>query len=484
VSRLLLSPWRPPPAAVAVALGLAALLQAQPGRADLPTRPTVIGSAPSAFTLELLPKRVPPQLPRAPEHTPWAELRAMGLEPGTVRIGFEAPAGTLAVLIPVCAGRSSVDGAPANSSKSELVIDLPRDGTERDIHFELTISGYEHRISCSEPPRVGVRGVAHDGLLPFDFESPHAASGGGHAVVYVPSGHDPTRPAALLVGLHPWNGNIWTYAAYEDLLKAARADDVVLLFPSGLGNSLYTAAAEDEVLRAIDALAKNLSIDPDRVTIWGASMGGAGATTVGFHHPDRFAAVVSLFGDSKYDLTTYVRSILHDGLGAHVVNALDIVDNARNLPVWLIHGEDDHVSPIAQSAMLARGLRAKGFAARFDRVPKAGHEGWVVSAFAGRFVDFALHARRATTPPRVSYWSVRPGDTEAYGIRMTRALPTGDAFFDIERAGDAVHLHEARGVLSIRLPRGAFGVSPTETPPIVCDDPTARSVTVTWDPAP
>ena len=26
-----------------------------------------------------------------------------------------------------------------------------------------------------------------------------------------------------------------------------------------------------------------------RVSIWGASMGGAGATTVGFHHPDRFA---------------------------------------------------------------------------------------------------------------------------------------------------------------------------------------------------
>ncbi len=286
------------------------------------------------------------------------------------------------------------------------------------------------------------------------------------------------------MGLHPWNGTPWTYAAYEPLLSAARAADVVLLFPSGLGNSLYAEAAEDEVLAALDALAEALPVDPDRVTLWGASMGGAGATTIGFHHPDRFAAIVSLFGDSKYDLTTYVRGILHDAAGAHRVNALDIVDNARSVPVWLVHGEDDHVSPIAQSVMLARALGAKHFAVTFDRVPRAGHEGRVVTAFAARIVELAVRARRDPAPSRVSFWSVRPRDTEAYGIRMTRASTEGDAFFDVERAGDAVHVRSAVGVRSLRLPRGAFGVAPTETPRIVFDDPRAVGVSVGWDPLP
>jgi predicted esterase len=293
-----------------------------------------------------------------------------------------------------------------------------------------------------------------------------------------------TRPAALLVGLHPWNGSVWTYAAYEELLSAAREADVVLLLPSGLGNSLYTADAEDEALRAIDALGQELAIDPDRVTLWGASMGGAGATTIGFHHPDRFAAIVSLFGDSKYDLTTYVKNILHDGTGAHLVNALDIVDNARNVPVWLVHGEDDRVSPLGQSARLDRALHAKGFTVTFDRVPGAGHEGRVVRMFARRIVERAARAKRVSAPLRVSYWSVRPGDVEAYGIRLTRAEAAGDAFFDLERVADTLHLRAAVGVRSLRIPRGAFQFAPAETPPIVCDDPRAKNVVLAWDAIP
>src|SRR6202142_3858081 len=104
---------------------------------------------------------------------------------------------------------------------------------------------------------------------------------------------------------------------------------------------------------ALDQLGRGLAVHPRAVSIAGASMGGAGATTIGFHRPDRFASITSFFGDSKYDLATYVRPILRDEAGAHAVNAADVADNARNVPVWLVHGEDDRVSPIAQSEILA-----------------------------------------------------------------------------------------------------------------------------------
>src|SRR5262249_46728515 len=154
---------------------------------------------------------------------------------------------------------------------------------------------------CGSPPRAGVVRQTHDGLSTITFASPNAAQGGGKAVVFVPPGHDSTKPSALLVGAHPWDGTMWTYAAYAELLRGAAAKDVVLLMPSGLGNSLYTASAEDEVMRAIDALAALVAVDPRRISIWGASMGGAGATTIGLHRPDRFATITSFFGDSRYD---------------------------------------------------------------------------------------------------------------------------------------------------------------------------------------
>jgi predicted peptidase len=193
------------------------------------------------------------------------------------------------------------------------------------------------------------------------------------------------------------------------------------------------------------------------VSIWGASMGGAGATTIGLHRPDRFATITSFFGDSRYDLSTYVSAILKDEAAAHAVNALDVVDNARSVPVWLIHGEDDRVSPITQSSMLARALTERHYAVRFDRVPKAGHEGALVARFLPEVVDKAAEARAPEHPARVTFKSVRERDVEAYGVRLVRA--GGDAFVDLERREASVHVLRAIGVKGISLAKGALGAT-------------------------
>ena len=310
------------------------------------------------------------------------------------------------------------------------------------------------------------------------FGSPYEARGGGKAVVYVPPGHDASKPGALLVGLHPWNGTIWTYAAYAQLLRQAQARDVVLLMPSGLGNSLYTADAEDEVLRAIDALAEVVAMGPRAVSIWGASMGGAGATTVGFHHPDRFAAITSFFGDSKYDITTYVRSLLPDEAAAHAVNALDVVDNALHLPVWLVHGEADVTSPIRQSEMLADAMRARGLTVRFDRVPRMGHQGALVARFLEQVVSRAASMRVPSPVARVTYRSVRPWDTGGYGVHLVRRSPSGDAFVAAEARADGVHVTRAEGVRAVVVDPGALGTALDAPPAIVVDAP--GDVTARW----
>jgi hypothetical protein len=193
--------------------------------------------------------------------------------------------------------------------------------------------------------------------------------------------------------------------------------------------------------------------------------------------------VTSFFGDSRYDLSTYVRSILGDPRAAHRVNSLDVVDNARDLSVWLIHGEDDATSPIRQSELLADALQRRGFDVRFDRVPGIGHAGGLVARFLGAVVTRAAAARAPEHPTRVTYWSVRPSDVGAYGVRIVRSSATGDAFIDVERRDDAVHVRQADGIRGLVLARGALDTSRDHPPSIVVDDARA-GVEVAWGPGP
>jgi pimeloyl-ACP methyl ester carboxylesterase len=395
----------------------------------------------------------------------WGALSGEPRDPGEyeLRMRVDGGSGGLSAQVPPCAGREhvSVDGHDVPAPPGPVVV--PLSAGVHDIVITVRVSRYERRIACGAALRVGPARTTTEGLGVLAFDSPHGPAGGGRAVVYVPPGHDATKPGALLVGLHPWNGTMWTYAAYGELLRAADARDLVLLLPTGLGNSLYVSNAEDEVMRALDALAEVVAVDPRRVSLWGASMGGAGATTIGFHHPDRFAGVTSFFGDSRYDLSTYVRALLHDEHGAHLVNALDVVDNARWLPVWLVHGEDDRTSPIRQSEILADAMRARGFTVAFDRVPGMGHAGALVAKYIGAVVDRAATLQAAASPARVTYRSVRPWDTGAYGVHIQRASDAGDAFIDVERVGTEVRVNRQDNVRRWWVDPGALSAESRRT---------------------
>jgi len=393
-------------------------------------------------------------------HAAFASLSRTKLEPGDVTLRASVPGDRAAVEVPMCSHRGAVtvDGNRYAPPPGPFVVRLATRAEPHTVAIELHVSEYEKRVACGDPIRAGAIVLARDGLVTLDFPSPpeDVARGGGRAVVYVPPNHDARKPAALLVGVHPWNGDAWTYAAYAELLAAARAHDVVLLMPSGLGNSLYTEHAENEVMRAIAAAERAVAIDPARVSIWGASMGGQGATTIGLHRPDHFAFITSYFGDARFDLHSYVRSILPTEEAAHRVNPIDVIDNARHVPIWLIHGDADRVSAVHESDELAAALRKRGYDVRYDRPAGRGHEGLLVAEHVAEIVERASRARVPDHPSRVTFRSVRPEDDRAYGVRLVRSGPN-DAFVDIEERGGRVIVHETFGVRKILLEPGALG---------------------------
>ena len=395
---------------------------------------------------------------------------ALSSEPrpvGIYTVSFHVDAGAAAIEIPPCAGRQEVriDGARVQNPGTEVAqrAAIVRDVDAKaahDVAFDVKVSGYEKALRCSYAPRAGTRTQTTTGLSWISFASPSARLGGGHAVVFVPRAYAKDKPAPLLVGVHPWNGDEWTYANYTELLQEADARGVVLLMPNGLGNTLYQAPSEAEVLRAMTELAQVVAIDPARTSIWGASMGGQGATTIGFHAPDRFANVTSFFGDARFDVSTYVRNLLPTEEAAHAVNPLDVAVNARHQRVLLIHGEDDHTSPIKESIDLDAGLRAFHYDVRFIRHAGMGHEAPMIMLHISDIVRDAQAARVPAAPARVTFRGVRPGDVGAYGVTLARGPAAGDVFVDVEKLEDGtIRVNALTNVAKITLRSGALGAA-------------------------
>jgi hypothetical protein len=175
-----------------------------------------------------------------------------------------------------------------------------------------------------------------------------------------------------------------------------------------------------------------------------------------------------------------VKGVLGGEEGARRVNCLDVLENARHIPVHLVHGEDDHTSPVRQSIMLFEAMKKIGFEVSFDRVPAMTHEGPLVVKFIRKVVDRAAEAIAPSRPARVSFRSVRPTDTEAYGVKITRSpgtTPDKDAFIDIEHQSGAIKVHALAGVTQITLAKDALGAKPNSS---VTWSPKAAKVPMSW----
>ena len=384
----------------------------------------------------------------------WSGLSKVAIREGLYSLRVWVPAGGLidAAEVPTCAVRKRIllNGKPVHApDRGPTVVQLGGQGSH-ELTVEINVSTYERRIACGEAIRVGKVGGSREGWTSFRYASDDRKAGGGQSAIFIPRDHDLERPSVACVGLHPWNGDMWTYAAYEELASEANRRDIVLVLPPGLGNSLYVAKAEREVMRALEAAGDEAAIDPKAIGLWGASMGGAGATTIGFHRPDKFSTVISFFGDSQYDMSSYVKGLLKDEDGAKAVNALDVVENARHLPVWLIHGAADRVSPVKQSDLLHAALKQQGFDVDFDRPVDRGHEGALVAEHLRRALE-RVEKARVPTVVRVTYRSFRTDDVGVYGVHWQRAKGDVEVFIDVERKGASAIVKHSDGVAKLNF---------------------------------
>jgi dienelactone hydrolase/predicted lactoylglutathione lyase len=197
--------------------------------------------------------------------------------------------------------------------------------------------------------------------------------------LFRPEAGNPPWPALVL--LHGFGRNAWTERHLAELAAASGYKVLVLALRGWLGSegdSDQGLRQPDDVVAAIDWLRRLPSVDPGRIGLIGASMGGQVALLAAARRP-AIRCVAALFPPT--DLEQWYLA------NPHMQPYLDDLDNAAGLrarspvhhvdeieaPVLLMHGDADENVPLEQSLRMTETLRAAGKEAELLIVSGASH---------------------------------------------------------------------------------------------------------------
>ncbi len=257
----------------------------------------------------------------------------------------------------------------------------------------------------------------------------------------------------------------------------------IVIRPTGRGpGSLYQNYGEVDVFEAIrDAIGKS-SVDPDRIVLFGHSMGGAATWYLTSHYPDFFAAGAPMSGYCDYRLwskpggyTFYMQPWEEPSWKAR--SAAFLVENFRNTPMWILHGEWDRGVgsgvPVEHSREMARRLREAGFTVQYTEAPKSGHH-FTTPELTERIVLWLLEQRKARTPKQVTLASYDLRHNKSFWVQIDQLATYGErGFVDARVEEEGTVIASTTNIRTLSL-----GPIPTLTGqvPVVIDGRKAGSI--------
>lgn len=261
--------------------------------------------------------------------------------------------------------------------------------------------------------------------------------------VTVPETYDKAKPHPLIVYLHGYapeldKVNWWSEGVMRNtqLNERAAANGWLAAYCFGRANTDFQGIGEADVLRVVEEMKRLFSVDPDRVFLTGLSMGGLGAWTIAAHYPQVFAGTIPISGRADFYLWQVLssqwgfdtsRPVPFDEMKQYAARlspfqrwlfegdfARPLVENLRNVPVLMLHGDRDHLDKVAQSRMMAQLLKERGYEHRYDEIQGGDHWIGYERAFADdRVFDWMRDRTREPWPKRVTY--------KTYYLRYNRA---------------------------------------------------------------
>ncbi len=199
---------------------------------------------------------------------------------------------------------------------------------------------------------------------------------------YLPAAKGPYPALVFLHGYNPPNPPYvrwWSIAERHN--GVTDRNGLAVLEPMGRGNVDYRWMGERDVLRCLDEAQKRLDIDADRVYLSGESMGGNGTWLVASRNPQVFAAAAPVYGGWDYRINqngyNYTNPQATRPMERFVQEAhasFAGAEGLRNVPLYVLHGDQDAAVPVAQSRHGVQLLQRWGYDVRYREIPGLGHE--------------------------------------------------------------------------------------------------------------
>lgn len=249
--------------------------------------------------------------------------------------------------------------------------------------------------------------------------------------IYVPKGSAPQGGWPVLVYLHGYvsdTSKINPWLPGGDFFAVAEEKRFLVALPHGRSNTDFEGIGEQDVLTVIAETKRHYPVNADRFFLSGPSMGGYGVYVIGLHYPHLFAGLAPMCGRSvpyvvetrwPDDLPPFKRL----AVAANVPLAL--VENAKNLPIFLQQGERDYLIDPNHSRTLAARWQQLGYAIQYDEWPGHSHYIYWEDRSHAAIYDWAKSRRRNAAPRTVVYTTYTPKYGRAYWITIQRLREWG-----------------------------------------------------------
>lgn len=223
--------------------------------------------------------------------------------------------------------------------------------------------------------------AADDGRRGFVEKTFKDDTGEHRYVVFVPPSYSPSRPLPAILFLHGAgergnDGRVHLNIGLGALVKARETNfPAIVVFPqceNARGRVLQGWRAgtpdADRALLILEQVEKDYRIDSKRRILTGWSMGGFGAWSIAAADPSRWSALVPVAGGGQPEWA----------------------EKLKELPIWALHGVDDHAVVVERSREMIEALKAAGATPQFTEIEGGDHDSWKVAYADDRLIAWML----------------------------------------------------------------------------------------------
>jgi predicted peptidase len=186
------------------------------------------------------------------------------------------------------------------------------------------------------------------------FEKEITRTVNGQYLLYLPKNYDSARKWPLLMYLHGGMGrgdDIEKMKWYPVVKMCYDNDSLPFIVLSPQCPEGETWTDHEMLIALLDEIVSEYAVDRARIYLAGYSMGGQGVWFFAYMYPDRFTAIAPMSG---------------------IGNKL-WASKLKHIPVWVFHGAQDQLIPVAETHEMVEAIRAEGGNIRASIAPGRGH---------------------------------------------------------------------------------------------------------------